>query len=170
MTHFTVIYDANVLYPFNTRDVLVQLAQPELDLVRARWTDEILDEAFENLLADRPDLTRPQLQGTRELMIAWVPDCLVAGYQPLIEGLTLPDPNDRHVLAAAIKAGAEVIVTDNLSDFPPDYLATFDIEAQSPDEFVLNLISISDRCARRVLKAIAEIAHRRRDRPTIPAF
>ncbi len=165
MTHFTVVYDANVLYPFNMRDVLVQVAQPELDLVRARWTDEILDEAFWNLLKDRPSLRPEQLERTRRLMCEFVPDCLVEGYRPLIEGLRLPDQDDRHVLAAAIQAGAEVIVTRNLADFPADYLQQFDIEAHPPDEFILNLMSISERAARRVLSALSAIAGRRRNPP-----
>ena len=47
-----------------------------------------------------------------------VPDCLVTGYEPLISGLSLPDADDRHVLAAAIHVGASLIITYNLSDFP----------------------------------------------------
>ncbi|MDF1667930.1 MAG: PIN domain-containing protein [Planctomycetota bacterium] len=140
MTQFTVIYDANVLYPFNMRDLLIQLAQPELDLVRARWTEEILDEAFRNLLANNPHLKTAQLSRTRELMCQSVPDCLVEGYESLIADLELPDPNDRHVLAAAIRVNAEVIVTLNLKDFPSESLQTFDLEAQEPDAFLLNLI------------------------------
>ena len=65
-----------------------------------------------------------------------VPDCLVDGYEPLVEGLSLPDPGDRHVLAAAIRAGAQSIVTINLKDFPASSLAQYGIEAVHPDTFI----------------------------------
>lgn len=70
-------------------------------------------------------------------------DCLVDGYQELIPALNLPDPDDRHILAAAIKASADVIVTYNLKDFPKDVLAVYEIiEAQHPDEFITHLIDL----------------------------
>jgi predicted nucleic acid-binding protein len=135
MTSFTVLYDANVLYPAPLRDLLMWVALQ--DGVLARWTDEIHEEWMRSVLRTRPDLTRQQLQRTRDLMNAHVRDCLVTGYESLIPGLTLPDPNDRHVLAAAIKAGASVIVTYNLADFPAEALDPFGIEAQHPDEFLV---------------------------------
>ena len=72
-----------------------------------------------------------------------IPDCMVTGFEQLIGGLALPDADDRHVLAAAIKAGAQVIVTANLSDFPESTLASFNIEAKHPDDFVLDLIDLA---------------------------
>ncbi len=69
-----------------------------------------------------------------------VRDCLVTGYEDLIASLSLPDPDDRHVLAAAIRADADVIVTYNLKDFPAETLAPFDIEAQHPDDFLVSLL------------------------------
>src|SRR3954464_11109127 len=107
----------DVLYPAPLRGLLMQLAVA--DLFQARWTDEIHDEWIRNVLSDRPDI-RPESQARcRELMNRHVPDCLVVGYETLIPTLVLPDPDDRHVLAAAIHAQAEVIVTFNLRDFPP---------------------------------------------------
>ena len=103
----------------------------------ARWTDGIHDEWTRSVLRDRPDLKPEQLQRTRDLMNAHLRDCLVTGYQELIPGLKLPDPDDRHVLAAAIKAGASVIVTYNEKDFPAEVLDPFGIEAQHPDEFLV---------------------------------
>ncbi|MDA0637177.1 PIN domain-containing protein [Nonomuraea sp. MCN248] len=77
------------------------------------------------------------------------------GYEPLIEGLKLPDPDDRHVLAAAIKAGARVIVTSNHKDFPAEELATWNMEAQSPDDFIHDQIELDDRivwaCVQRIV-------------------
>ena len=150
MTAFTVLYDASVLYPAPLRDLLMRLALT--DLFRARWTDQIHEEWIRSVLADRPDLTREQLERTRSLMNAHVRDCLVTGYEPLIEGLTLPDPDDRHVLAAAIRAGASVIVTFNLKHFPREALAPFGIEAQHPDDFISYLIDWSPEDVRTAAK------------------
>jgi len=107
--------------------------------VQARWTEAILDECFRSILRRRPELEEP-LKRTRELMIAAVPDCLVRGHEEIIESLTLPDADDRHVLAAAIRSAAEAIVTLNLSDFPAETLARYQIEAKHPDDFIVELI------------------------------
>jgi predicted nucleic acid-binding protein len=141
MANFTVIYDANVLYPAPLRDFLMRLALT--DLFRAKWTEDIHEEWIRNVLGARPDLSREQLERTRDLMNANVRDCLVEGYQPLIQALELPDPDDRHVLAAAILASASVIVTFNLRDFPSELLAHYGIEAQHPDEFIMHLIDLN---------------------------
>ncbi|GAB3659851.1 hypothetical protein GCM10027589_21170 [Actinocorallia lasiicapitis] len=84
-----------------------------------------------------------------------IPGVLIDGYEALIEGLKLPDADDRHVLAAAIKAGAEVIVTSNLKDFPPDVLAPYGIEAKSPDDFVLDQLDLDESVVRDCLHQIA---------------
>jgi hypothetical protein len=94
---FTVIYDACVLYPAPLRDLLIELAQT--GLFRAKWSDRILDECFSSLLEKRKDLRPENLSRTRTLMNLAVRDVLVQGYEDLIEGLDLPDPDDRHVLA-----------------------------------------------------------------------
>lgn len=135
MTSFKVIYDANVLYPAPLRDLLMWVALQ--DVVLARWTDEIHEEWIKRVLANRADLKREQLERTRQKMNAHVRDCLVTDYQQLIPALQLPDPDDRHVLAAAIKAGASVIVTFNEKDFPADALDPYGIEAQHPDDFLV---------------------------------
>jgi predicted nucleic acid-binding protein len=151
---FTVVYDANVLYGNTLRDLLVRLAMA--GRVRAKWTNEILDEMQRNLGANRPDIPGEKLAALRRLMNAAVRDCLVEGHEPLIEGLKLPDPDDRHVLAAAIKSGAQVIVTSNLKDFPASHLANWDIEAKSPDDFVLDQIDLDDRIVWSCVQQIAD--------------
>ncbi|WP_420638817.1 PIN domain-containing protein [Candidatus Poriferisocius sp.] len=138
---FTAIYDACVLHPQGLRDLLVRLGMT--GLFRARWTDQILDEMVGSVLRRYPDLSHADLARTRQLMCDAVPDSLVTGYEGLTEVLALPDPDDRHVLAAAIVAGAEVIVTDNATDFPPDALAPFNIETQTADDFVLHLVDLA---------------------------
>jgi PIN domain len=132
-----VLYDACVLYSASIRDLLVRLALS--DLFQARWTDEIHDEWIRNVLANRPDISPASLLRCRQLMDAHVPDCLISGYEAIIPTLTLPDADDRHVLAAAIHAGATFIVTFNLSDFPAPVLAEFNVEAIHPDSFISGL-------------------------------
>jgi predicted nucleic acid-binding protein len=138
---FTVVYDANVLYPAPLRDLLIRLGQT--GLFRARWTDAILDEVFRSILKVRTDLKPENLARTRQMMCEAVRDCLITGYEPLIQALELPDADDRHVLAAAVRCGAQVIVTSNVKDFPEKALTPLAIEAQVPDEFVLNLLDLS---------------------------
>lgn len=141
MATFTALYDACVLYPAPLRDLLMRLAMT--DLFRARWTNQIHDEWIRNLLANRTDLTSEQLERTRTLMNSHVRDSLVTGYESIIDGLNLPDPDDRHVLAAAIRTRAAVIVTFNLDDFPAEALEPLGIEAQHPDEFITHLIDLN---------------------------
>ncbi|WP_223504535.1 PIN domain-containing protein [Pseudomonas sp. GL-RE-29] len=137
---FTAVYDACVLYPAPLRDFLMWLALS--GRFRARWSMEIHNEWKRNLLKNRPDLTATQLERTSELMDLAIPDACVTGYEMLIEGLSLPDNDDRHVLAAAIRCNASVIVTFNQKDFPSAALAPLGIEAQHPDEFVVNLFGL----------------------------
>ena len=141
MATFTALFDASVLYPAPLRDLLMHLAATEL--FRARWTRAIHEEWIAALLKKRPELARERLERTRDLMNAAVLDCLVEGYEDLIAALVLPDPQDRHVLAAAIHARADVIVTVNLSDFPSDVLRKYGMDAQHPDVFVRYLIDLS---------------------------
>lgn len=138
---FTALYDADVLHPPGLRDLLVRLGQT--GLFRARWSEQILDEMVRSILERRTDLDAERLARTRALMCEAVADCLVTGYEPLIDGLQLPDPDDRHVLAAAIRCSAQVIVTSNLADFPAGALEPFNIEAQGPDQFVLDVVNLA---------------------------
>lgn len=141
MNRFTVLFDACVLYPAPLRDLMMHLALT--DLFRAKWTDAIHDEWIHSVLRDRSDLKSEQLERTRDLMNAHVRDCLVTGYEDLIPSLTLPDPDDRHVLAAAIRARADAILTFNLTDFPEETLSQYGIEAIHPDDFVTYQLDLS---------------------------
>ena len=135
MATFGAFFDANVLYPSGLRNFLMHLALT--GIFRAHWSAQVHEEWIGNLLKNRPDLTRAKLERTRHLMDNALPDALVSGYEQLIDSIELPDRNDRHVLAAAIRCGASVIVTVNLRDFSKQALAEFSIEAQHPDDFVL---------------------------------
>jgi hypothetical protein len=121
-------------------------------LFRARWTEDIHTEWIRNALENNPNLESANLARTRQLMDAAVRECLVTNYQPLITGLSLPDPKDRHVLAAAIKGNAEVIVTMNLKDFPEEILSEFGIFAEHPDDFIMNLIDLNHAAVTRCAK------------------
>ncbi|RMQ46537.1 hypothetical protein ALQ04_04432 [Pseudomonas cichorii] len=150
---FTAFYDANVLYPAPLRDFLMHLALT--GVYRARWSARVHDEWKRNLLINRPELTLEQLDRTSSLMDKAVPDGLVTDYDPLIDGLGLPDADDRHVLAAAIKCNASVIVTFNLKDFPRGTLEPFDIEPLHPDDFISDLWDLDQA-------AVLEAARRQR--------
>ncbi|MEU6735646.1 PIN domain-containing protein [Streptomyces physcomitrii] len=151
---FVAVYDANVLYPSTLRDVLIRVAQ--VGLVQAKWTDRILDEAFRSLKENRPDLDPGKLDKTRSLMSGAIRDVLVRGYEPLIDMIDLPDPDDRHVLAAAIRAKAQVIVTFNLKDFPEDKLSAWDVQAVHPDAFLEAQVDLSPRLVYAVIAQIAD--------------
>ncbi len=150
---FTAFYDANVLYPAPLRDLLMHLALN--GVYRARWSTNVHNEWKRNLLANRPELTRAQLDRTSALMDKAVPDGLVADYESVIGSLQLPEVDDRHVLAAAIKCNASVIVTFNLKDFPKDVLDQFGIEPLHPDTFVADLWDLDQA-------AVLEAAQRQR--------
>lgn len=140
MAKFTVVLDACVLYPAPLRDLLMRLTVS--DLYQARWTEQIHEEWI-NALLRRDGFERSKLEKIKELMNTHARDALVTGYEPLIESLTLPDVDDRHVLAAAVRCNADAIVTKNLKDFPADTLGEFSIEAIHPDDFLFYQLELS---------------------------
>ncbi len=140
MAKLTAVLDANVLYPAPMRDLLLRLASAEL--FNPYWTEQIHDEWMNAVLRDRPDISVEKLRRTRQLMDTHFPGAIVEGHQPLIERLELPDPHDRHVLAAAIRSGAGVIVTMNLKHFPGPVLEKLNVRAQHSDDFVCQLIEL----------------------------
>jgi predicted nucleic acid-binding protein len=141
MSNIAVLYDSCVLYSAPLRDLLMRLALT--DLYRAKWTNEIHDEWIRNLLLNRKDLKSEFLERTRDMMNMHVRDCLVEDYQYLMPSIILPDPDDRHVLAAAIHSGCSMIVTYNLKDFPKESLGHHGIEAQHPDEFLMYMLELA---------------------------
>lgn len=141
MNGYTALLDANVLYPAPLRDLFLQLAVS--DVFRARWTDDIHREWIDALLRAQPHRERAKLERTRDLMNRSTRDCLIEGYHDLIPSLQLPDPKDRHVLAAAIVGRCDAIVTRNRKDFPEKVLAPYGIEVRHPDEFLLDRLHLS---------------------------
>jgi hypothetical protein len=96
---------------------------------------------FRNIAINRPDLDAERLVRTRRRMCAAVLDCLVTGFEDVEGAVSLPDPDDRHVVAAAIRTGASIIVTFNLRDFPEDELARHGVVALHPDLFAMELLT-----------------------------
>jgi PIN domain/Domain of unknown function (DUF3412) len=150
LANFTVVYDACVFYPAPLRDILVRLALTRR--FRARWTAQIHAEWIASLHAKRPEIAREKLEEVADLINRAVPDCLITGYEHIIDRLDLPDAQDRHVLAAAIRAGAGAIVTMNLKDFPSRILDEFGIFAIHPDDFILDLADLEPQVLERVAK------------------
>jgi predicted nucleic acid-binding protein len=136
---FTATLDANVLYPFQVRDVLLTLA--DAGLFRPIWSAEIMREWSEHLSDARPEKSAAVAR-TVEMMNDAFPEASASGYEAIIDSLELPDPNDRHVLAVAIRTASTVIVTENLKDFPDHVVAPYDIEVKTADEFILASIQL----------------------------
>jgi predicted nucleic acid-binding protein len=145
----TALLDANVLYPAPLRDYLLHLAS--LGAYVPLWTSDIQEEWIRNLLKTRPEISENALKATQRSMDKAFPGENVTGYESLIHSITLPDPDDRHVLAAAVKGQAQVIVTANLKDFPADALSPYAIRAEHPDPFVCDCI---DRDKPKAIKAL----------------
>ena len=154
MANFVALLDACVLYPAQLRDLLLRAAIS--DLFKARWTDRIHDEWIRNLLKNRQDISPDRLEQTRQLMNESVPDCLVTGYEPYIGELDLPDPDDRHVLAAAIRCQAGVIVTLNLRDFPEEIVSKYGVSVQHPDEFLSHIFDLKPAVLCAAIKGMRE--------------
>lgn len=132
---FKVLLDANVLFPFSLRDTLLRAAAD--GYFQLYWSTQILDETTRNLVGTGT-ITEEQAERLRDAMTEHFPEAMVTGHEALIDAMP-NDTKDRHVAAAALKAGAQVIVTRNLKDFRqlPE-----GIEAQSPDEFLTNLFDL----------------------------
>lgn len=134
---FPAFFDTNVLYGALLNDFILTLA--DRGLFRPLWSEDVLCELRKNLIknGEDPELVEKRV-GTMEEYFA---DALVAGYADLIDSMPNHD-KDRHVLAAAVKGGAEVLVTFNLKDFPTESVKQFDIEVVHPDDFLLDQLDL----------------------------
>jgi hypothetical protein len=158
------VCDACALYSITMADLLTSLG--EAGLYQPRWTHEIHEEWMRNLIEKRGQsgtVTREKLEARRDAMIESIAGSLVEDYEDIVPRLTLPDANDRHVLAAAIKAGANLILTINLKDFPHQTLAAWKLTAQHPDDFTTELLQASQDA---VVAVLQEMRARRKRPPT----
>lgn len=175
MTGFKVFIDACVLIPINLCDLILRLAEAEI--FNPLWTDEILEEVERNLVA-QIGIPRDKAARRVRFMADAFPDAAVNGYQSLVEAMTC-DSKDRHVLAGAIRSNADLLVTANLKDFPPESTAHYDIEVVHPDVFLLDQLDLYGIETLQVIRETAERRNRPPDtvydlllalRPTVPQF
>jgi predicted nucleic acid-binding protein len=154
MTRYTAVLDACVLVPIALADTLLRIA--EKGLYRPLWSDRILTEAQEAIEEIHPgiDVTK-RFADMRDAF----DDALVTGWEGLQAGVVVPDEDDRHVVAAAIRGGAQAIVTANLDDFPERALGVLGLEAIHPDEFLLDQLALSPATVMQVIREQA--AHTR---------
>lgn len=158
MSSFAAVLDANVLYSYSLTSVLLELA--EARLYRPIWSNDIHAEWIRAVTRKRPDIAPENLERRRAAMDEALPDACVGGYGRLIGALELPDPDDRHVLAVAIRARAQVIVTFNEKHFPADVLSEFDLCTQHPDTFLRHLIDLAPTVVRARLENAATMLKR----------
>ena len=149
---FTVVLDANVLASGLGRNILLSLA--EAGLFRPRWTDAILDETERAISKIIGDPAKAKTQ--RKRIEKAFPEACINGHEIFVDGLQLKDPDDRHVVAAAIRTRAAIIVTDNLKDFDPDVLEALDIQCLGLDDFVADQIDLAGPEAIEALKVMRE--------------
>lgn len=158
MARFSALLDACVLVPIALADTLLRLA--EADLYRPLWSDTILDEMVMAIETIHPDLGDGRARHRADVMREQVEGACVSGRQGLLSGLELPDPDDRHVLAAALQGRADIIVTANLRDFPESVLRELKLGVQSPDDFLLNQLDLDPDRTIQVLREQAAAARR----------
>jgi len=136
---FIAVLDTNVVYPVIIRDILFWFAY--YDLYTPKWSEHIFDEWKRVMLekgVSEEDANKRILKANSAF-----PDALVNNYKGLISNLELPDEDDRHVLAAAIKTNANLIVTNNIKDFPEKYLQSFSLSAKTADDFLTDIIDLN---------------------------
>jgi hypothetical protein len=158
---FTAVLDACVLYPVSVADALLSLAVARL--YAAKWTMAIEVEWMTSLGRHRPDL-QGRLHTRRDDMRAAVPDWEVpaAAWQTIAPPPGLPDPDDVHVLSAAVAGHADCIVTLNLKDFPSDVLRPYGLEAIHPDDFLVAQLDLDPITA---LAAFRDMRLRKKNPP-----
>ncbi len=147
---FKCVLDTNVIYPLWIRDLLLWFAY--FDLYTPKWSLNIFDEWVDVMIRKGVDQNEAYKRADK-LNLAF-PDALVKNYEPLIDTLKLPDQKDRHVLAAAIKTNANLIITNNLKDFPEEYLASFGLKAKCADDFLTDIIDLNQTLSLKAFKKL----------------
>lgn len=163
MARYTVVLDACVLVPIALADTLLRIA--EHGLYRPLWSERILDETADAIREVHPDLPAGSVEGRIRAMTDSFPDATVTDWEAHEAAVTLPDSDDRHVVAVAIRGRADAIVTANLADFPAELLDPLGIGVVGPDEFLLDQLDLAPRV---VIEAIREQAEHTRRPPLTP--
>lgn len=141
MTRFTAFLDACVLVPIAPCDTLLRMA--DCGAFRPVWSERVEEEALRALCEIHPHIDPSRFHSRFRSMNEAFEDARVAGWEPLVDGLELPDPDDRHVLAAALRGRADVLVTENVRDFPATVLSPLGLEAVRLDEFLLTQLDLN---------------------------
>jgi len=149
---YSALFDACALFPNDLRDLFLRLGEERL--YRTLWSDDILAEMERNILRVNPHLTSEKLARTVSLMREYFPEATVTGHESLIDVMTNTQ-HDRHVLAAAVRGRADVIVTSNIKHFPPDSVEPYDLDVQTPDQFLLHQFHLAPNI---VMEALAQQA------------
>ncbi len=145
---FICVLDTNVIYPLWIRDLLLWFAH--YDLYTPKWSKHIFDEW--DVVMTRKGISEEDRSKRISIVNEAFPDGMVENYESLAQMLDLPDEKDKHVLAAAIKTNANLIVTNNLKDFPVDYLTSFSLSAKSADDFLTDIIDLNHDASIRAFK------------------
>ncbi len=154
---FQAVLDANVLLPAPLRDTLLRLAEAELYV--PRWSERILDEVAKNLVESGRTNAERAARVTETIEAAFPEAMVSTSIVSAIAPAMTNDPKDRHVLAAAVGVGAEVVVTKNLKDFPPTTCEPLGIQAVSPDDFLVDLHQVDPAAALRTLSGSGRSPH-----------
>jgi predicted nucleic acid-binding protein len=158
VARYTAVLDACVLVPIALADTLLRVA--ERGLYRPLWSERILEETADAILEIHADLSPDAVQRRVDAMNHSFEDALVEGWQDVEPSLSLPDPDDGHVVAAAIRGRADTIVTANLRDYPEEVLTPLGIAVVHPDDFLLDQLDLAPRVVLEVIREQA--AHTRR--------
>ncbi|MEK0421620.1 MAG: PIN domain-containing protein [Bacteroidetes bacterium] len=140
---FIAVLDTNVVYPVIIRDVLFWFAY--YDLYTPKWGEHIFDE-WKRVMLEK-GVSNEEADKRLAAANSAFPDALVTNYKGLIDNLVLPDQDDRHVMAAAIKTNANLIVTNNIKDFPQEYLQSFGLNVKTADDFLTDIIDLNQEHA-----------------------
>lgn len=147
---FIAVLDTNVIYPVIIRDLLFWFAH--YDLYTPKWSNHIFDEWKD--VMQRKGISFEEIEKRVNKANLAFPDALVQNYECLVGHLDLPDEKDRHVLAAAIKTNAHVIVSNNIKDFPEVVLENYGLKIKSADDFLMDIIDLNAETA---IKAFREM-------------
>ena len=150
---FVVVYDANVLFPASVRDLLLEMAAG--GVFRAHFSSQILNEVTESLSFRYPDVAQRDWENLASNMVTAVRGICVECDEALAGDHVLPDPDDQHVLALALQTGAQLIVTENATDFPESVLKPLGIESLNADQFVLNVATLDRRSVTSALEGVS---------------
>lgn len=150
ITKFSVFLDTNVLYKSHIRDLILRLSRK--DTFKVYWSDGVLAELQKNL-SSSAGLSEDKVVRLTQKLNEIFPDSCISGYEDFVESVVLSATEDKHVVAAALHAHCDVILTENVKDFPDTELSRYAIEAQNPDTFLCHHYSLEQG---KTIRAIQE--------------